>query len=123
MSIAQICAQAEKVRAIAPRDCILWLWTTNHHMREAFGVLDAWGFEQKTILTWVKDKMGRGDWLRGQTEHCLMAVRGDPIVVLANQTTVLQRQVREHSRNPDEVYTFVSRLCPPPRYVSLFPRR
>jgi N6-adenosine-specific RNA methylase IME4 len=27
-----------------------------------------------------------GDWLRGQTEHCLMATRGKPIVQLSNQT-------------------------------------
>jgi hypothetical protein len=38
------------------------------HMREAFELLDAWGFEPKTILTWAKDKMGMGDWLRGKTE-------------------------------------------------------
>ena len=53
-------------------------------MREAFTALDAWGFTQKTILTWAKDRMGMGDWLRGQTEHCLMAVRGKPIVELTN---------------------------------------
>ena len=63
MSIAEICAMP--VSDIAHADCILWLWTTNHHMREAFAVLDAWGFEPKTILTWAKDRMGTGDWLRG----------------------------------------------------------
>ena len=49
-----------------------------NHMREAFAVLDAWGFQQKTMLTWLKDKMGMGDWLRGKTEHCLLDVRGRP---------------------------------------------
>src|SRR4029079_7172165 len=81
MSIEQVCAIP--VASIAHKDCILWLWTTNSHMRDAFKVLDVWGFQQKTILTWVKNKMGAGDWLRGQTEHCLMAVRGKPIVNLA----------------------------------------
>jgi N6-adenosine-specific RNA methylase IME4 len=122
MSIEQICAEADKVASIAHDDCVLWLWATNHHMREAFEVLDAWDFQQKTILTWVKDKMGMGDWLRGQTEHCLMAVRGNPIVELTNQTTVLSGKVREHSRKPDEFYAFVERLCPAPRYASLFSR-
>jgi MT-A70/ParB-like nuclease domain len=42
MSTAQICAV--DVGSIAARDCILWLWTTNFHMRQAFEVLDAWGF-------------------------------------------------------------------------------
>lgn len=123
MSIADICAEATKVNEIAHADCILWLWTTNHHMRQAFGVLDAWGFEQKTILTWVKDKMGYGDWLRGQTEHCLMAVRGKPVVHLTNQTTVLRGPVRANSQKPDEFFAFVESLCPAPRYAELFSRR
>ena len=122
MSVAQICDEASKVQAIAHEDCLLWLWTTNHHMREAFEVLDAWGFQQKTILTWSKDKMGMGDWLRGQTEHCLMAVRGRPTVVLTNQTTILHAPMRAHSEKPVEFYDFVEKLCPAPRYASLFHR-
>jgi N6-adenosine-specific RNA methylase IME4 len=89
MSIAEICALS--VVSVAHHDCVLWLWTTNQHMREAFSVLDAWGFQQKTILTWFKDQMGCGDWLRGQTEHCIMAVRGKPVVTLTNQTTLPAR--------------------------------
>jgi N6-adenosine-specific RNA methylase IME4 len=120
MSISQICNR--HVAAIAHTDSILWLWTTNHHMREAFSVLDAWGFEQKTILTWVKDRMGMGDWLRGKSEHCLLATRGNPIVHLTNQTTVLHGPVREHSRKPREFYDLVEKLCPAPRYADLFSR-
>ena len=91
-------------------------------MREAFTALDAWGFTQKTILTWAKDRMGMGDWLRGQTEHCLMAVRGKPIVELTNQTTLLRGAVRGHSQKPIEFYDLVERLCPAPRYAYLFSR-
>jgi hypothetical protein len=83
MSTAAICAL--NVASIAHGDCVLWLWTTNAHMFQAKEVLDAWGFEPKTILTWVKDRMGLGNWLRGQTEHCIMAVRGKPTVVLTNK--------------------------------------
>lgn len=95
-----------------PEGCVLWLWTTNAFMRQAFEILDAWGFENKAILTWVKDKMGTGDWLRGKTEHCLMAIRGKPIITLTNQTTALLGPLREHSRKPDEFYALVESLCP-----------
>lgn len=121
MSIADMCAVP--VTSIAHEDCILWLWTTNHHMREAFAVLEAWGFQHKTILTWVKDRMVMGDWLRGRSEHCLMAVRGNPRVTLSNQTTVLQGPVRAHSQKPEEFYSFVEQLCPAPRYAELFSRQ
>ncbi|MCZ6510060.1 MAG: MT-A70 family methyltransferase [Alphaproteobacteria bacterium] len=120
MSIEQICSL--DVGRIAHDDCLLWLWTTNHHMREAFTVLDAWGFEQRTILTWFKDQMGIGKWLRGQTEHVLMAARGRPIVELTNQTTALPAPRRAHSQKPDEFYEFVERLCPATRYAELFQR-
>ena len=110
------------VAAIAAPDCVLWLWTTNHCMRDAYAILDAWGFEDKTVLTWAKHKMGNGDWLRGKTEHCIMAVRGKPVVTLTNQTTLLHAPVRGHSEKPVEFYELVESLCPAPRYADLFSR-
>ena len=104
--------RALPVAGAAHDDCILWLWTTNAFMREAFSCLDAWGFREKTILTWAKDRMGNGDWLRGKTEHCILAVRGHPKVNLTNQATLLLAPVREHSRKPEEFYALVETLCP-----------
>jgi N6-adenosine-specific RNA methylase IME4 len=66
--------------------------------------------------------MGLGDWLRGQTEHCLMATRGGPVVTLTNQTTALHAPVRAHSQKPEEFYALVESLCPAPRYCELFQR-
>jgi N6-adenosine-specific RNA methylase IME4 len=122
MSTAEICAMAPHIASIAHRDCVLWLWTTNAHMFQAKEVLDAWGFEPKTILTWIKDRMGLGHWLRGQTEHCIMAVRGKPTIVLTNQTTALHGPVREHSQKPNSFYELVESLCPGSGYAYLFAR-
>jgi len=107
MSLEEI----ERLRIPAAEDCVLWLWTTNHFMHEAFHILEAWGFEPKAILTWVKDRMGLGDWLRGQTEHSIMAVRGKPVINLTSQSTVLYGKAREHSRKPEEFYSLVESLC------------
>jgi N6-adenosine-specific RNA methylase IME4 len=120
MSIEQICAM--DVASLAHDDCILWLWVTNFNIRAALNILDAWGFEQKTMLTWVKDRMGTGIWLRHQSEHCLLATRGRPAVTLTNQTTVLHGPTRAHSQKPVEFYDFVESLCPAPRYCDLFSR-
>jgi len=109
------------VGPLACDDSILWLWTTNAHLRQAFDVAAAWGFETKTVLTWVKDRFGTGEWLRGQTEHCLLAVRGRPTVTLTNQSTVLEAPVRDHSRKPEEFYELVEALCPGSK-VELFAR-
>jgi N6-adenosine-specific RNA methylase IME4 len=52
----------------------------------------------------------------------LIAVRGNPIVELTNQTTVLHAPVRAHSQKPPEFYDLVESLCPAPRYADLFSR-
>src|ERR1035438_4610347 len=81
--------KAMPIRDIADENAILWLWTTNAHLRVAFGVVESWGFEYKTLLTWVKNRMGTGEWLRGQTEHCLLAIRGKPVFLHGDHRTVL----------------------------------
>ncbi|MCH8930350.1 MAG: hypothetical protein IIA98_05470 [Proteobacteria bacterium] len=63
------------------------------------------------ILTWVKDRMGTGRWLRSQSELIILAVRGKPQVDLTNQTTIVHGAVRQHSRKPDEFYAMVESLC------------
>lgn len=110
MSIEEICALP--VADFAHDDCILWLWTTNAHMRESYAVLDAWGFQSKTILTWVKDRIGTGDWLRGQTEHCHLAVRGKPTILTTGQSTVINGPLQAHSQKPDSFYSLVESVCP-----------
>jgi len=93
-------------------NAIVWLWTTNAFMREAYSVADAWGVKVRTILTWAKHKMGTGDWLRGRTEHCLLCTLGHPTVTLTKQTTMIEGALRQHSRKPEEFYALVRSLCP-----------
>lgn len=110
MTIHQI--KSLPVPELAHEDCVLWLWITNSLVREAFECLDAWGFRQTTMLTWAKDRVGVGSWLRGETEHCLLTTRGRPVVTLTDQGTLLMAPRREHSRKPDEFYEVVESLCP-----------
>jgi N6-adenosine-specific RNA methylase IME4 len=121
ISLEEACAL--NIPSIMHEDSILWLWTTNFHLRCAYKVLDAWGLRNMpTMLTWAKDRKGNGHWLRGQTEHCIMAVRGKPVVTLTDQTTLLHAPVRGHSVKPIEFYDLVEKLCPAPRYADLFSR-
>ncbi len=110
MSLEQI--QQLKIPELTQRDAVLWLWTTNGFMHEAFHLVEQWGFIFKTLMTWMKPRFGLGNYLRNQTEHCLVAVKGRPTFVLTNQSTALQAPAREHSRKPDEFYQLVDSLCP-----------
>lgn len=109
------------VRELAAENSILWLWSTNAHLPDAFEIVETWGFQYKTLLTWIKPRIGTGDWLRGRTEHSIMAVKGHPLVRLTNQSTALHAPVRDHSQKPDEFYRLVETLCPG-RKLELFAR-
>jgi N6-adenosine-specific RNA methylase IME4 len=100
------------------------LWVVNFILVQGLhlALLRAWGFEPKTLVTWNKDRFGNGDWLRSQTEHAVMAVRGKPSVTLSNQSTRLDAPWRGHSVKPPEFYDLVESLCPAPRYADLFSR-
>jgi N6-adenosine-specific RNA methylase IME4 len=121
-TLTQAEIKALPVARLAARDAVLWLWATNAHLPDAFEVLREWGFSYKTTLTWVKPRIGTGDWLRGRTEHCLMAVRGRPVVTLGAQSTALHAPARGHSLKPDEFYELVESLCPGSK-VELFATR
>ena len=97
----------------AAPDCILWCWVRNHFLHDGFHMLEDWGFEYKTMLTWNKLGLGIGGWLRSNTEHVLVATRGRPhwLIDLTDQSTIFEAQSREHSRKPDEFYELVHSLC------------
>ena len=123
MSIEQLCKLP--VSSIMHADSVLWFWTTNFHMVHAYRILDAWGFHRRpTIMTWAKDRPGRGQRLHGQTEHAIMAIRGNPVITLTNQTTLLRAPaLKPLGTKPPEFYDRVEKLCPAPRYAELFARQ
>jgi N6-adenosine-specific RNA methylase IME4 len=66
------------VADIAAPDAVLFLWTTNQHLRIAIGVLEAWDFQYKSNYVWGKDKISTGRWNRSKHEILLVATRGKP---------------------------------------------
>ena len=125
MNVEELCRMP--VSGMADADAILWLWTTNARLLDgsALRVVEAWGFEAKTLLTWAKDRIGYGAWLRSQTEQVIMAVRGRPPTTLATHSTLLTAPRGGHSEKPDAFYALVQSLCPaaPGGYCELFARR
>jgi N6-adenosine-specific RNA methylase IME4 len=123
MSIGEI--KALPVPEIMCPDSVLWLWTTNRHLAggEAGQILKHWGFRPVTLLTWVKERAGTGVWLRGQTEHSVLAVRGRPVQPRMAESTMLQApRTGTHSSKPDAFYELVERLCPGSK-VEIFARK
>jgi len=59
MTVEEI--EALPLAKLSHDDSVLWLWTTNSFLHEAFHLVEAWGFTYKTLLTWNKETIGLGN--------------------------------------------------------------
>lgn len=111
------------INRLAATNCHLYLWTTNAFIREAFALLDAWGFSYKTMITWVKpNALGSGYYWRNNTEHCLFAVKGRRKVMRNDMWNVIIAPRRKHSEKPPEFMGCVEEMSPKPR-LEIFSRK
>lgn len=121
MDLSAICALP--IVDLVEDDAHLWLWGVNALMEEAHQVVRAWGFQPRSMVTWCKKQPGVGAYLRNNTEHCLFATRGAPIVPEHKPTSTWFVWPRgAHSAKPDAFYDLVESVSPGP-YVELFARR
>lgn len=120
----------------AAEDCVLFLWATWPTLKDAFNVVDGWGFTYKTAgFDWMKASvstidlfpdpksadMKLGHWTRSNSEPCLLATRGKPKRLNADVRMGIIESARQHSRKPSCVYSRIERLVAGP-YLELFAR-
>ena len=116
--------KAEEIAALpvpawAADDCHLYLWCTNNRVGLAAGIMAAWGFEQKSLLTWIKTgkngarKMSRGRYFRNRTEQVLFGVRGKMMTRRDDIPTDFDAPVGAHSEKPETFYRLVRRASYP----------
>jgi N6-adenosine-specific RNA methylase IME4 len=116
---------SRNVASISAKDCVLWIWTTNQHLRIALGVMEAWGFEYKSNYCWGKDKFSTGRWNRSKHELLLIGTQGKvPCPAPGTQwesLVRLQLPRRDHSDRRKLVYTrsWGPKLRPSPKAGSL----
>lgn len=118
------------INDMADDDSVLFLWTTYPMLKEALELIDSWGFKYKSIaFQWVKINKkngkpfyGLGRWTRGNTEPCLLAVKGKPKRVRKDIFQLVFSKIRGHSRKPDEVRELIVSLMGDVSRIELFAR-
>jgi N6-adenosine-specific RNA methylase IME4 len=124
MTLERLCA----LEIPAASDAVLFLWVTNPFLRSALELVDAWGFEYKTNMVWVKTHLkypGSGFYIRGRHELLFICTKGS---FVPDQTgkepigSVIEAPVREHSQKPAVVYDTIEKMYPQGRYLELFAR-
>lgn len=129
MTINEICQLP--IKDIAADDCVLFIWATYPMLKEALQVIEAWGFKYKSIaFQWIKQNksgngyfFGLGRWTRGNTEPCLIAVKGKPHRVNNSISQLIFKPLREHSQKPDIIREKIVQLMGNEQsYIELFAR-
>ena len=119
------------VERIADESCILFLWVTYPMLREGLEVMRSWGFTYKTIgFQWVKTYpksthifvLGLGRWTRGNTECCLIGLKGRPKRIRKDIRQLIVSPLQRHSQKPAEARTRIKELMGDLPAIELFAR-
>jgi len=95
----------------------LYCWATNNFIYEALKLIEHWGWQHRTVLTWNKPPpFGLGSYFRNSTEHVLFATLGDTTTrpAAASISTDFDAPRGEHSEKPERFYDIVRAASYPP---------
>jgi N6-adenosine-specific RNA methylase IME4 len=119
------------VAALTAENCALLLWCTAPHITIGTHktIIEGWGFKPCTFgFDWVKTNAGgslytgMGYYTRGNSEVCLLAIKGSPLRLATDVREIVMAPVGEHSEKPEEACRRVERLFPGP-YLELYARK
>lgn len=138
------------VEEIADANCMLFLWATFPNLPEAFDLMKAWGFKYKTVgFIWIKTNkiqrpvedyhpahqiigsvqtgfsapfFGIGYYTKSNAEVCLIGVKGKPIKISNDISSVILSPKEEHSKKPNIVREKIVQLCGDIPRIELFAR-
>ena len=116
------------VNNISEDNSHLYMWVTNPFISEGLEVCKSWGFEYKTLLTWVKTYkdgspiMGMGYYFRGATEHIIFGVKGKKLCNNRNTKNIFFNIQRQHSQKPSCVKEIIVKSSGDLSRIELFAR-
>jgi N6-adenosine-specific RNA methylase IME4 len=102
----------------------VFVWTVGPFIRESLALLDAWGFEYKSQLCWIKEdkQLGVGHWFRGNHELIFVGKRPDVKSIITGESSVLWHPRIGHSQKPVMLHDLIEKHFEGP-YVEIFGRR
>jgi N6-adenosine-specific RNA methylase IME4 len=123
MDVEQICSLP--VLEHATDDAILFLWATSPLLQDALAVMNAWDFDYRSSIVWVKPRTGMGHWVRVNHEFLLVGVRGKMPAPppKARPSSIITAPVGPHSAKPEESYRRIEEMYPRLPRLELFARR
>lgn len=122
MTITELCDLP--IRDLALDDAVLFLWVTSPMLKQAFDVIQAWGFEYKASFVWDKVKHNMGHYNSVRHEFLLVCTRGScqpDVKKLYDSVVSIERG--QHSEKPEFFREIIDTLYPEGERIELFARR
>lgn len=99
----------------------LWMWVTNNFLEDGLFVMRALGYKYITNAVWVKDRIGLGQYIRGQHELLLFGRRGRLPSNSRKEKSVIEAHRKKHSQKPEKSFEMIEAISPGPR-LEMFSR-
>jgi len=120
-----------KVEKITDKDCALFLWVTDAHLKQGIEVMNAWGFKYVTVaFVWEKRTVtgklvaNLGAWTMKNYEICLFGTKGK-MLQYKKVNNIYQKVIairEKHSKKPDEIRNRIVKLFGNISRIELFAR-
>lgn len=109
------------ITELTEADAHLHLWTTNAFIFDAKRIMEAWGFEYKSIFVWIKPSMGIGNYWRVSHEFMLFGLKGNLPFQDHSEMSWYSEKRSRHSSKPLTIINKIEKVSPGP-YLELFGR-
>lgn len=119
MSVEDICFLP--IGQLTEESAHLHLWTTNAFLYESKKVMEAWGFEYKSVFLWIKPTMGIGNYWRVSHEFMVLGTKGNLPFNDHSEMSWYQEKRSKHSRKPYGIIEKIEKVSPGP-YLEIFGR-
>jgi N6-adenosine-specific RNA methylase IME4 len=117
--------ELKQLKIPTEKNCLIFMWSSSPHLQQAIELMNAWGFEYKTIaFVWDKQRPNPGYYTMSQCEVCLVGKKGN-IPTPRGKRNIRQflTEVRgRHSAKPSEIRRRIEEMFPTQKKVELFAR-
>jgi len=113
------------IQNVVGKNCVLYMWATGPKMKEAFNLIDAWGFKYVTVaFVWDKRIPNPGYYSCSQCEYVLVAKKGKcPKRIKTNTRQFYSKARTKHSVKPEGIQDMIDDHWEDCEKLELFARR
>lgn len=127
MYVKDMIKELQWIKDVSDEQCHMYMWVVANKIEDALLLIKELGFTYITNLCWVKDRIGMGQYFRGQHELLFFCRKGAPMPYKYENgkritiSTVHIEPKSEHSRKPHKYYEIIEKVSYGP-YLEVFAR-